>query len=203
MISSQKGEGDLKKFKGTKGVILLCVMVLLIVGYYYHLSNKTVVEKEEVPQNVMTEVEKVLSRNMETNYPQTPREVVKYFSEITKCLYNEELSDDDVYNLAMRLQEIYDDELVANQSEEDYIENVKADVVSTHSKEQDIFNYTLSSSVDVESYTQDGYEWAKLHCIFGIRQKKLLYNSDTVFLLRKDSEGHYKIYGWQLVKKEE
>ena len=57
--------------------------------------------------------------------------------------------------------------------------------------------------MDVETYTQDGYEWAKLHCIYGVRQNKLLYNSDTVFLLRKDADEHYKIYGWQLVKKDE
>lgn len=194
----------MKKFKGTKGIILLCAMVLLIVGYYYHLSNRTVAEKEQnVQENVLTETQKVLARNLETNYPQTPREVVKYFSEVTKCLYNEELTDEDVYNLGMKLREIYDEELVANQSEEDYIEKLRDDVVTTRTKEQDLFNYTLSSSLDVETYTMDGYEWAKLHCIFGIRQKKLLYNSDTVFLLRKDENGHYKIYGWQLVSKDE
>lgn len=194
----------MKRFKGTKGVILLCIMVLLIVGYYYHLSNRTVPEKEEVSEEeVLTEVQKVLVRNLETNYPQTPREVVKYFSEITKCLYNEELTDEEVYDLGMKLRELYDDELIANQSEEDYIEQLKADVVTSHTKDQDLFNYTLSSSVDVETYTQDGYEWAKLHCIYGVRQNKLLYNSDTVFLLRKDADEHYKIYGWQLVKKDE
>lgn len=194
----------MKRFKGTKGVILLCIMVLLIVGYYYHLSNRTVPEKEEVSEEeVLTEVQKILVRNLETNYPQTPREVVKYFSEITKCLYNEELTDEEVYDLGMKLRELYDDELIANQSEEDYIEQLKADVVTSHTKDQDLFNYTLSSSVDVETYTQDGYEWAKLHCIYGVRQNKLLYNSDTVFLLRKDADEHYKIYGWQLVKKDE
>lgn len=194
----------MKRFKGTKGVILLCIMVLLVVGYYYHLSNRDVPEKEEVSEEeVLTEVQKVLVRNLETNYPQTPREVVKYFSEITKCLYNEELTDEEVYDLGMKLRELYDDELIANQSEEDYIEQLKADVVTSHTKNQDLFNYTLSSSVDVETYTQDGYEWAKLHCIYGVRQNKLLYNSDTVFLLRKDANEHYKIYGWQLVKKDE
>jgi hypothetical protein len=190
----------MKKFKGIKGVILLGIMVLLVVGYYYHLSNKTTVEEEEISEEVLTEVQKVLTRNLETNYPQTPREVVKYFSEITKCLYNEELTDEEIYELGMKLRGIYDDELVASQSEEDYIQSLKDDIATNHAKEQDMFNYTLSSSVDVETYSEDGYDWAKLHCIYGIRQKKLLYNSDTVFLLRKDADGHYKIFGWQLVQ---
>ena len=191
------------RFKGVKGMILLCFIALLIVGYYYHLSNRTIAEKEEIPAEQLTEIQKVLVRNMETNYPQTPREVVKYFAQITKCLYNEELTDDDVYELGMRLREIYDDELVANQTEEEYIEQLRNDVVTSHTMDQTLFNYTLSAGVDVETYVMDDREWAKLHCIFGIRQKQLLYNSDTVFLLRKDANEHYKIYGWELVTKDD
>ena len=184
-------------------MILLVIIALLIVGYYYHLSNKTVPEKEEVKQESLTETQKVLARDLATNYPQTPREVVKYFVEITKCLYNEELTDDDVYQLGMKLREIYDDDLVANQTESEYIEQLKNDVITNHAKEQRLFNYSLSSAVDVETYTMDDREWAKLHCIFGITQKKLLYNSDTVFLLRKDEKDHYKIFGWELVAKDQ
>ncbi|MBE5871884.1 MAG: hypothetical protein E7294_11575 [Lachnospiraceae bacterium] len=191
------------RFKGIKGMILLVIIAFLIVGYYYHLSNKTIPEKEEVQKETLTETQKVLVRDLETNYPQTPREVVKYFVEITKCLYNEELTEDDICQLGMKLREIYDDDLVANQTQSEYIEQLKNDVVTTHTKEQTLFNYSLASAVDVETYTMEDREWAKLHCIFGIRQKQLLYNSDTVFLLRKDENGHYKIYGWELVSKEQ
>jgi hypothetical protein len=184
-------------------MILLVIIAFLIVGYYYHLSNKTIPEKEEVQKETLTETQKVLVRDLETNYPQTPREVVKYFVEITKCLYNEELTEDDICQLGMKLREIYDDDLVANQTQSEYIEQLKNDVVTTHTKEQTLFNYSLASAVDVETYTMEDREWAKLHCIFGIRQKQLLYNSDTVFLLRKDENGHYKIYGWELVSKEQ
>jgi len=193
----------LGRFKGIKGMILLVIIAFLIVGYYYHLSNKTIPEKEEVQKETLTETQKVLVRDLETNYPQTPREVVKYFVEITKCLYNEELTEDDICQLGMKLREIYDDDLVANQTQSEYIEQLKNDVVTTHTKEQTLFNYSLASAVDVETYTMEDREWAKLHCIFGIRQKQLLYNSDTVFLLRKDENGHYKIYGWELVSKEQ
>lgn len=193
----------MKNFKGTKGIILLCIMALLIVGYYYHLSNRMTAQTEETPEGALTEVDKVLTRNLETNYPQTPREVVKYFSEITKCLYNEELTEDDVHDLGMKLREIYDDDLVANQTEEEYIKQLADDITTSHTKKQTFFNYTLSSSIDVQTYSMDGRDWAELHCIYGIRQNQMLYNSDTLFLLRKDGDGHYKIYGWQLVSGEE
>lgn len=194
----KKGGDRVKKFSGTKGIICLAIMAMLVVGYYYHLSNRSVAAPEEMEVDSLSAVQEVLVRNMETNYPQTPREVVKYFAELTKCLYNEELSDEDVYELGMRFREIYDDELIANQEEDDYLEQLKADVVSSHSKGQTLFNYTLSSSVDVETFSQNGYDIARLHCIFGIRQDLLLYNSDTIFVLRKDENGHYKILGWTL-----
>lgn len=192
----------LKRFKGTKGMILLMIIVLLIVGYYYYLSHREIPQKEDAPSNVMTPVQEVLARNLDTNYPQTPREVVKYFSEITKCFYNEELTEEDITALGKQIRKLYDDELVANQTEETYLEQLKSDILANHASEQTMISYTPSSSVDVESFSQDGYEWARLYCIYGIKQG-ILYNSNTVFVLRKDKEKHYKIFGWQLVPAEE
>lgn len=192
----------MEKFKGLKGMIILIILVLLVVSYYYHLSNKTRPEKEVVSTETLSPVQEVLARNLETNYPQTPREVVKYFSEITKVAYNEELTDEDVIDLANKIQQLYDDELIANQTQEEYLKNFKEDISSAHVKKQTVFTYTLSSSIDVETFSEDGYEWARLHCIYGMRQDGLLYNSDTLFILRKDADGHYKIYGWKLMPRE-
>lgn len=38
--------------------------------------------------------------------------------------------------------------------------------------------------------------------IYGIKQDGLLYNSNIVFILKKDENSHYKIYGWKLVQKD-
>ena len=71
-----------------RGGAVIVLMIVVMLGYYYYLSNK---EKEQQEQNPeLTVVQEVLMRNLETNYPPTPKEVVKYYSEITKCFYNEE-----------------------------------------------------------------------------------------------------------------
>ena len=101
----------LGKFKGTKGVILLCIMALLIVGYYYYLSNKSVPSVDEnMDVTALTKSEVALMRNLDVNYPQSPREVVKYFSEITECFYNEEHTSEEIEALANQIRSIYDDE---------------------------------------------------------------------------------------------
>lgn len=191
----------MKNFKGVKGVVILAILVALVISYYHYLSNRQQpgAEKEEEIA-VMTPVQEALSRDLETNYPATPREVVRYFSEITQCFYNEEYTEEELHDLALKIREIYDDELVANQTEEDYLQKLNDDIGEFKANNRTISSFTLSSTVDVETYQSDGYEWAKLYCIYSVKEA-VLVNSNIQFLLRKDADGHYKIYGWQLIKK--
>lgn len=191
----------MKKISGGKAGVAAVILVLIVIGYYYHLSNRNVPQPEEAVSDdaAMTAVQMVLARDLDTNYPPTPREVVKYFSEISQCFYNEELTDDEIYQLGMKIRQLYDDELVANQTEEDYIESLKFDIEEFKENKRTIASYTPSSSVDVETFSLDGWEWARLYCVYGIKQGDLLYNSNMVFMLRKDEKSHYKIYGWDIV----
>ena len=192
----------MKRATGTRALIFCAVMVLLVMGYYYYLSNRNVPQPEEpVPEEeVLTPSQEVLLRNLETNYPPTPREVVKYFSEITQCFYNEENTEEEIEALGLKIRELYDDELVANQTEENYLASLKFDIEEFKKNKRTISSYAPSSSVDVDTFSEDGYDWARLYCIYGIKQGELLYNSNIVFILRKDEQGHYKIYGWKLVQ---
>jgi len=97
----------MKKAQGTKGLIIVLVLILLVIGYYYYLSNRTVEETEEV---TISQAQDLLLRDLDRNYPPSPKEVLKYFFEITTCLYNEKLSEDDVNALALKVQELYDEE---------------------------------------------------------------------------------------------
>ncbi len=193
----------MKMFKGTKGMVILVFLVLFVLGYYFYLSNRSMPEKtEEISVETMTASQKVLSRNLETNYPPSPREVVKYFSEITECYYNEEHTDEELRDLGLKMREIYDDDLVANQTEEMYLSLLKSDVEEYKQNNRTISSFSPSSSVDVETFTKDGYECAKLYCVYDINQDGLLYQTTLCFILRKDEDAHYKIYGWKAVKDE-
>lgn len=186
-------------------IVAAVILICLIVGYYYYLSNRNVPQPEEsvAESEVLTGVQEVLVRDLDTNYPPSPREVVKYYSEITQCFYNEELTEDDIYKLGMKARALYDEELIACQTEEDYIASLKYDIEEFKNKKRTISSYSPSSSLDVETFREDGYDWARLYCIYGVKQGELLYNSNTLFLLRMDEDSHYKIYGWKLVGEDE
>lgn len=190
----------MKRFKGTKGTILLILLACMIVGYYFYLSNirsSNNEDTEPVDTEIMTMSQKVLSRNLESNYPPSPREVVKYFSEITQCFYNEEHTDEELKDLALKIREIYDDELVANQTEEEYLDLLSRDVDDYQSNGRSISGYSPSSSMDVEFFSEDGYDWARLYCIYDVKQDSLIYKTTLCFILRKDENSHYKIFGWE------
>lgn len=190
----------MKRSNGVKIIIIGICITALVVGYYYYLSNRNVPQPEEVvPEDeVLTVTQRTLLRNLDTNYPPTPREVIKYFSEITQCFYNEENTEEEIEELGLKIRGLYDSELVANQTQEEYLAALKEDIDEFKQQGRTIASFTLSASVDVDTFSENGYEWARLYCIYGVEQGGLLYNSNIVFILRKDEQGHYRIFGWQL-----
>lgn len=184
-----------------KITIIGIVMAVLIIGYYYQLVQK---EKETAETNpVVTKVDEVLSRNLESNYPPTPKEVVKYYSEITRCFYNEEYSQGQLEQLADKARQLYDAQLVEHNDWGTYIISLQSEIEEYKKNEREISSYSVAASTDVDYFSQDGYEWARLHCIYTLRQGGSYANVDEVFLLREDEEGHWKIFGWELTEEDE
>ena len=177
-----------------RGGAVIVLMIVVMLGYYYYLSNKDKALQEQNPE--LTVVQEVLLRNLDTNYPPSPKEVVKYYSEITKCFYNEEYSDAELEQLADKANQLYDDELLENNGWGEYIISLRGDINEFKDNEVTISSYLVSASTDVEKFEDDGYEFARLHCIYTLKQGNYKQDVGQVFLLRKDEEGHWKIYGW-------
>lgn len=178
-----------------KGIIVVVILVILIGGYYFYLSNKEKVQEE----TTVSAVQDVILRNLETNYPPTPKEVVKYYSEISKCLYNETYTSEQLEQMADKLLAIYDDELVENNPRDQYIKDLKKDVDDFRESGYSITVYTPSASTDVVYDKIDGRECAKLYCTYSIKKGADYIASRQVFLLRKEvSTGHWKILGFEI-----
>ena len=186
----------MKKYSGVKVGIILAVLVLLLVGYYYYLSNRLKEPKES--NEKLTKVQEVLLRDMEWDYPPTPKEVVKYYSEITKCFYNETYSDDELEKLARKAMALFDEELISYNPWITYSNDLKEDIKEYKEKKITILAYTTSSSTDVDFFEDDGSEWARLRCTYTLKQNTKTQKTNEIFLLRKDSDGRWKIYGWDL-----
>lgn len=178
-----------------KTIIIVIILAALIGGYYFYLSNKEKAQKE----TVVSTVQDILLRNLETNYPPTPKEVVKYFSDISKCVYNESYTDEELQKLADKLLALYDDELVENNPREQYVKDLAKDVEDMRKNGYSIVTYTPSASTDVQYDTIDGRECAKLYCTYSIKTGANYVSSRQVFMLRRETAtGHWKILGFEI-----
>lgn len=117
----KKGEKQMGKVK--VGIIIV-ILIAMVGGYYFYLSNFRDTDEE----TVVTEVQDVLLKNLDTDYPPTPRELLKYYSDITKCLYNEKYTEEQLEQMADKMLALYDAELAENNPRDEYIKNLKKDV---------------------------------------------------------------------------
>ncbi|MDE7223276.1 MAG: hypothetical protein K2O34_05795, partial [Acetatifactor sp.] len=127
-----------------------------------------------------------------------PREVIRYYNDIIKCFYNEKCSKEDLEALGLKARGLYDQELLDHNEWDTYIFNLEAEVQDFQDNNRKITNISLASSLDVDEFTQDGYRFAKIRCGYNILQGKESSSSVHVYLLRKDGNGRWKIYGWEL-----
>ena len=158
-----------KKSGMIKGLIIGVILIGLVGGYYYYLTNKREDRSKEETVKA-TVVQEVLMRNLDNNYPPTPREVVKYFGELVQCMIGETYSDE---------------ELIANKTQQQYLDDLKWDINTFKEEEIVISSYSPSSSVDVEEFSRDGHKWAKLYCNFSLRKGTYIESNEEVFLLRR------------------
>lgn len=185
------------KKSANRTAIIIVIFIIGVVAYYGYLSNKSKVRQQEAG---MTVVQETLSRDLSKDYPPTPKEVVKYYNEIVKCLYNEECSEDDIEELGLQARELYDQELLDHNELGTNLKNLKTDVEESRKNKQRINNISLASSANVDFFTEDGYEFARILCTYSIADGGVSKVSSHVFLLRQDSEKKWKIYGWDLAE---
>ena len=178
--------------KTIMGLVILAVGVLAI----FILAINTPDKKADTVQ--ITAATKQLAKNYDTAYPGTPRQVVTEYAEITGCLYASDTTEDQIRQLAEQMRKLMDDELIANQSFDDFYNSLRSEIVIYRDKNKVISSYSVSSSTDVK-YDENQYgSLASLYMSMNVRQDGKINTIKEQFLLRKDAEGHWKILGFVL-----
>ena len=189
--------GQKKNVNSNKTILVIVLLMVAVVGYYCYLLNRSNTEAKE-PE--LTAAQEVLLRDMEKSYPPTPKEVIKYYNEIMKCFYNEDCTQDEIEDLAMRARELYDEELLEHNEWGPYIINLTAEILQYKENGKKLSGCSVAASTDVDYFEDDGYSYARISCGYTVLQGKESNASMQVYLLRKDADGHWKIYGWDLAE---
>lgn len=186
--------------KSTVGVTIVLILVIVgLVGFYAFLTGRA---KTEAQESVMTPVQQVLSRDLAKDYPATVKEVVKYYTELEKCFYNEECTEEELEQLGMKARELYDRDLLAINEVDNYLLQLKTDVKKFKDAKRRISSISVASSTNVDFFSQDGFDFARIYCGYVVKESTgQSVMEGRVYLLRRDEERHWKIYGWESADK--
>ena len=189
----------MKKAKNFRGIILVILVIALGVTVYTYSLNKGTLTPTE--KNSEDEAGKLASRNLETDYPNTPRKVIEYYSQIMKCFYGEELSEEILKKLVQQTRLLYDEELLAQNPEEDALKQTKDYIEEFRENNNKITEYIIEDSKDIEYYTKDDASYAIVTTAYFTRDKSGASKTYEDYLLRKDKDGNWKILGRELTEK--
>lgn len=192
------------------GVIKTMIIMALLVGgvllFYLHLTrrNADAVSVESAGGRAvqeMTATQKLIAEAPFKEYPTTPVQLVKYYNDLTVCLYNEDCTEEEQKALVLLLRKYMDDELLENQSEAEQLIELRKDLAMFKQQEIKIYSVDVTPSLDVVFFNFEDHECARLYSNYtmkGIVEGSMAYNTiRQVFILRKNSEGHWKIYGYK------
>jgi hypothetical protein len=176
---------------------LLCI-ALLCGGFYYAKNRASSSDDVE-----LTKVQKIIARNLESNYPATPREVVKLYNRIITSYYDETYTDEEFEALAEQARGLFDADLLANNPVDQYEADVKAEVVDYEQRSRQIRQTSVCDSDDVLYLTDDsnGDQLAYVSATYFIKEGNSFERTYQMYVLRKDENEEWKILTYYKIDK--
>lgn len=180
--------------------IMVCIAAVILAGFYY--ISREDGENTAVSSENETEVDKLLGKDLDDKYPETPVEVVKMYWRINKCIYNTSLKDEEFDGLLKQLRKMYDEELLNDDdnSWKAMSDRLKKDKAEYAEDKKTISTYTVEQNSSVKYGKVDGKDCATVITATMIKKKTERSMVYEKFLCRKDSGNNWRILGWDITK---
>ena len=186
--------------KKVRIVIIAVVLVGLVCGGFYYMSSKKDVSVENKTE--LTTLDKLILKDLESNYPSTPRAVVKLYNQIITCYYSSEFKDDEFEKLVDQALLLFDDELKAKNPKDEYMKTLSNEIEEYKTKDKTISQTAVCSSNDVLYRNDNGDEIAYVNASYFIKEGKEHVKTYEQYVLRKDEKGNWKILGYYEIEED-
>ena len=184
--------------KKLKYLMTLALILVLGLTIYYFVVNKSNKGSDNSNDATVSNVEKMLSKDLENNYPKSVREVVSNFISIQECYYNEDLAEDKLVQLAYQAMRLFDEKLIAANPFDKYFADLVKEIEEYNADGKTLYKTILDKASDVEYSEVDGVRYAKINCIYYLKTSKRTDKVTETYALECDDEGNWKILGWQI-----
>lgn len=182
--------------KHIRTIVVFAILAVLGISYFFYLSNRPQ-ERDYVSEN--PELANILTLDVENNYPQTPKEVLKLYVQITKAYYKTPLTDDQIKTLGMKARLLFDDELKEKQTDEQFLMALKSDIDLYNGLNRYIVDYEICNSSLIKFRTIRGEDYAIIPMKYIIRQGNETQSAYHSFKLHKDKDGRWKLLYWEAI----
>lgn len=191
--------------KNAKYVIIAIACICVIcTGFFFFSEDNKDNEKN------LTEVEKVIVKDLENNYPKTPREVVKFYNRIVKCYYgSEEPTEKQLNDLVDQMMYLMDEDLLLVNPRDTYYNSVVSDINQYKNQKKQLVSTDVCDTNDVKYVTDDKNGEAEKDNLAYVDASYFI-NTDgkfaytyQQFVLRQDAQGKWKILTFYQIQGEE
>lgn len=182
--------------------LIVVIAVSLIGGYYYYLSHRNANAPEDSVE--ITELDQIISKQLDSDYPPTPREVVKFYNRILECVYADGYSEEQFDKIIGQARKLMDDELLEENKLEDYKKQLQEEIQTYKNDSQQIIQTTVCDSDEVEKKEIDGRKCAYVKASYFLKSGQGQFTKTFErYLLRQDDKGNWKILAYYLINGEE
>ena len=183
-----------------KAIGLMVLGAIVVAAAFFILTRSGSKTNETTEDLELTEVQKITTIDLSTNYPKTPVTVSDLYIRVMQVLYKQSYTDEEFQKMADVLKGIFDPELIANQK--GWPSNLKSEVDDKRAGDYSITKYEVLTS-DLQDTTDNGEEIANVLAKISLRHGTSTDRYNYLFVLRKDSQGNWKILGWTVSLLEE
>ncbi len=182
-------------------VLLMSVFAAVIIYAYFYINNVT---KPLIPDTIRkkTEAEILIEKDLELAYPATPTEVLRLHLRITKSLYNDKLTKEEINDLVNQERMLYDEELLEKNPVESQIRIINEEIDKFHEVDKELTNYLIENKEDFNYWIEEDVEYASIVASISFAESKEIIKVFEQFTLRRDENGQWRILGWELSDKD-
>ena len=190
--------------KNAKYVIIAIACICAICAGFFFFSQ----DNKEDEKN-LTEIEKVIVKDLKNNYPKTPREVVKFYNRIVKCYYGDEPTEKQLNDLVDQMLCIMDADLLLANPRDVYYSSVVKDIAQYKAEKKQLVSTDVCSTNDVKYVTDDKNgetekdELAYVSASYFINTDGKFAYTYQQFVLRQDEDGRWKILTFYQIEGDE
>ena len=181
--------------KNAKYVIIAIACICVICAGFFFFSQ----DNKENEKN-LTEIEKVIVKDLNNNYPKTPREVVKFYNRLVKCYYGSEMpTEKQLTKLVDQMIFLMDEDLLLVNPRDVYYNSVVSDINQYKNQKKQLVSTDVCDTNDVKYVTDDKNGQAEKDNLAYVTASYFI-NTDgkfaytyQEFVLRQDANGNWKI----------